>query len=269
MDTKATTDGGNEAFVIEGELTQLHWELGVENLLAKIDNHYKSPSVVASVGGAVGDMFGQAASAASLAMYDGEDTQNFACAIGNNIVWGEFAGAEMLPEGRRVKAVVTRKGTALLAHAILAPDRGLLWIKHPWGISAEARANWKIALWAFAFSTVGWLVAYLLFGSRESLVDFATYGAIGSAVICGGVALWANSDMKALAGPSTEMFRLLGFARPESINLNGHMYFHSHVDEIVQKSISSERYRNVYCYQAAIDEGKLSMAATAPAPVAP
>lgn len=259
MSAQAVPDRGEEPFVIEGDLTELHWELGTENLLAKIDKHYKTTSVVASVGGAVGDMFGQAASAASLAMYDGEDTQNFACVIGDSVVWGEFAGAEMLPEGSRVKAVVTRRGTALCALAILSPDRGLLWIKHPWGVAAEARANWKIALWVFAFSLLCWLVAYLLFGSRERLWDFMAYGGVGSAVVCGGIALWANSGMKALAGPSTEMFRMLGFAKPESINLNGYMYFHTHVHEIVQNSISGYRYKNVYCYQKAIEDGNLAI----------
>ncbi len=256
-------------FVIEGKLTDLHWELGTENLLAKIDKHYKSKSVVASVGGAVGDMFGQAASAASLAMYDGEDTQNFACRVGDQILWGEFAGAELLPVDQLVKAVVVRKQGALYASAILAPQQGLLWIKHPCGSVAEAKANLKLAVYGFAFGMACWVGAYWLLGLTVSFWEHMTYGVLSALALCAGVAWWANSDMKALAGPSTEMFRMLGFVRPERINLNGYMYFHFHVDEIVQKSISSYRYKNVYCYQAAIDGGKVSMVPDLPAAVAP
>ncbi|HET7794389.1 MAG TPA: hypothetical protein VFL64_13490 [Rhizobacter sp.] len=240
-------------------MTHLHWELGRDNLLAKIDKHYKSKSVAASVGGAVGDMFGQAASAAALAMYDGEDTQNFACMVGEQVVWGEFAGAQLLPDGDDVKAVVVRQRGALCALSIMAPSRGLLWIKHPWGVKAEALANLRLAFFGFVFGLLCWAGGYWLLGLVGGFWGHMANGAMVAFLVCGIVALWANSDMKALAKPSTEVFRLLGFLHPERVRLNGYMYFFFHQDEIVEKSISSHQFKNVYCYQKAIDDGKLAL----------
>ena len=255
-----SANGMEKPFVVEGLLTCVHWELGRDNLSAKIDKHYKRQSVAASVGGAAGDMFGQATSAAAIAMYDGEDTQNFACMVGEQVVWGDFAGAELLPEGEEVKAVVVRQGAALCALSIMAPSRGLLWIKHPWGVKAEALANLRLAIFGFVFGLLCWAGGYWLLGLTESFWGHMASGALAAFLICSAVALWANSDMKTLAIPSTEMFRLLGFACPDRVRLNGYMYFFFHQDEIVAKSSSGYQFKNVYCYQKAIDDGKLALA---------
>ena len=73
--------------------------------------------------------------------------------------------------------------------------------------------------------------------------------------------------MKALAGPSTDIFRLLGFMNPERINLNNYGIKTVSIREHLRDRTESEptqdlgeyQYRNVYCYQKAIDDGKLAL----------
>lgn len=257
-----------EPFLIEGKLTELHVELGKDNLLAKIDKHYRSKSVATGAAAAVGDLFGQASNAAMLAMYDGEDTQNFACLIDGQVMCGQFGGAEMLKEGSSIKAVVSRKGDVLYAHAVMSPSEGLVWVTHPWGSEAEAIANWKLALWCFCFAMfcISLCIVFLGTGSWGMLETFG-WAIVATAGLCFGMAIWANFDMQGLAGPSTDMFGLLGFANPERVNLNNYGIKVVSIREHLRDRTESEpiqdlaeyQYRNVYCYQKAIDDGKLAL----------
>jgi len=94
-------------FLLEGKLTNLQWERGSQNLLEKVSKHYKRNAVVTGAGAAVGDLFGQVANSAMLAMYDGEDTQNFMCLIDDQVACGQFGGAEQLPVGSRIESQST------------------------------------------------------------------------------------------------------------------------------------------------------------------
>jgi hypothetical protein len=255
-------------FLISGKLTELTVELGKENLLAKVDKHYRGKSLATGAVAAVGDLFGQVANAAMLALYDGEDTQSFLCFIDGQIVCGQFGGAEVLVPDSHVEAVVSRQGGVLVAHAIKIPSSGLLLISHPLGVSAERNANFRFALLSFvggvaATSIVGTMVG--LFSPKNAnslLVGLVLFG-----LICLGMALWTNSDMKALAEPSTNMFRLLGFNDPERVNLSAYGLRVVSIREHLQKRTESDstedlaeyQHRNVYCYQKAIEDRKLSI----------
>src|ERR1700712_388143 len=135
------SDDDNELLLIEGVLTELHVEFGRQNLLEKIDKHYRGKSVLTGLGASVGDMFGQVGNAAALAMYDGEDTQNFACLVDDRIVCGQFGGAEFLKVGNRVKAVVAKRGDVLAAAAIMDERQGYLWIGDLGGNLSELICN--------------------------------------------------------------------------------------------------------------------------------
>jgi hypothetical protein len=250
-----------EFFLLEGQLSELHVELGKENLLAQVDRHYRAQGVATGAAAVAGDMFGQASNAAMLAMHDGEDTQNFVCLIDGQVVCGQFGGAEMLKSADVVKAVVSRENGVLRAHSILSSARGLLWITHPWGLRAERRANFKLAAWLFVFAmTCISLCIWLLGTGSWGAVDTFLCGVVVAGGLCFGIALWSSSDMKALAGPSTEMFRLLGFAQPETVSLSSFQYFRFHAHEIVNSSLGAHQHRNVYCYQKALEAGRLSLA---------
>ena len=259
-------------FLVEGFLSELHVELGTENLLTRIDKHYRGKAVLTAAGAAVGDLFGQAATAASLVMYDGEDTQNFACLIDGRVVCGQFGGAEWLKAGRRVKAVVSERGHVLYAIAIMDESEGLLWITHAWGAKAEAAANWKIAGWSASFASACIAVTDFAVGPVMSTHSEGIAWGIGaSALISVMVALWANRDMQQLAEPSTRAFRLLGFEHPAEVNLNSYqlaliaLHDCSTGDGAGWSKVvgmSECRRRNVYCYQRALREGKLAISAS-------
>ncbi len=262
-------------FLVEGALAEVNVERGRENLLARIDEHYKSKVVLTGVAAAAGGMFGQVANAASLAMYDGEDTQNFICLIDEQVMCGQFGGAEWLTAGHRVKAIVSRRSEVLFAHAVVDEKQGLLWINHPWGAKAEAARNWKIAWWCYGFLQICWATAYAFLGGRGGFFETMSFGAGVGAVLCFGMALWANRDMQKLADPSTLMFRLLGLKNPEHVNLNGYrislVAIHDHLKDIkaikpAAMGMSEYQTRDVYCYQRAIEDGKLAMATLAGQP---
>ncbi len=264
-------DHVDAVFAIEGTLSELHVALGTENLLKRVSQHYKSHAVLTGAGAVVGDLFGQAANAASLAMYDGEDTQNFACLIDGQVMCGQFGGAEWLKQGNRIKAVVSKQGDVLYARAIMDEQQELLWIGHPWGSKAEAAANWTLALWCFLFGMFGMATMYLIAegaGSWSFWEMILTIGLIGGA-LCIVVALWSNRDMQGLASPSTKAFQLLGFSEPERVNLNRYR-----VSVVAGKDHRRDRSprtpvldmgefqtRDVYCYQRAIQDGKVALAA--------
>lgn len=260
-------DGG--PFLIEGKLTNLHWELGSANLLAKVSEHYKRNAVVTGAGAAVGDMFGQVANAAMLAMYDGEDTQNFMCLIDDQVACGQFGGAEQLPEGAKIRAVVSRKNDVLYVHAVMDEANGMVWINHPWGTRAEMWANLKLALFAFLVANVSFAI-FWMFSGKSSFWETMQYSFFGGLLLSFVMAVWSIKDLNAIAGPSTEYFRLLGFANPESVNLN--FPYHSAArreferkGEAIPESwycMSEHQYRNVYSVKEAVAAGKATLLST-------
>ena len=259
------TDG---LFLVNGCITELHIGAGRHNLFAEIDTHYRGKSMVAGAGSVVGDMFGLAASSAMLATYDGEDTQNFAYLLDGEVVCGQFAGAEMLQNGDQAKVVVSRHGQVLVAHAIMCSKRGYLWIAHPWGLRAEALANLRMGVICFIGGIIGsGFLGWLAGAFTPENIDSILLGGLVFAGLCLGMTVWANTDMRALAGPATEMLRLLGFANPDKVNLKSYaidwLSWRDHVREKTATYLTQdkERYQHadVYCYQRAIDDGKLAL----------
>lgn len=251
----SNVDDKNKLFVIDGVLSELHWELGSQNLLAKIDKHYKEKSLATGVGAAVSDMFGNAGSSAMVAMYDGDDTQNFMCLIGGEVVCGQFAGAQHMPQGGVVRAVVSRESDVLYVHAMLAPEIGLIWLHHPWGKKAQIISNLKWGIFLCLFALAGLAAIVLLAdgfdGFAYNYFKFMSYGGPGIVIICLTITLWPIGD----AGKkSTELFRLLGFHEPEKINLNNYRL------SFFLDGIHSEyQVRDTYNYRKAEGEGKLKL----------
>jgi hypothetical protein len=263
------TDHDDQPFLVEGKLTHLHWELGRENLLAKVNKHYKGTSVITGVGAAVGDMFGQVANSAMLAMYDGDDTQNFMCLIDDQPACGQFGGAEHLPEGGNIKAAVSRREGVLYVHAAMDEAREMVWINHPWGTRAELRANAKLGFFLFLFVMLFFASAIWWLGPKDgdyfkTFLFFAMAG--GGLMIV--MTLWSFKDLKSIAGPSTKYFRLLGFENPESVNLN-FPYKYAIYEECLARGEETPKpwdgvmceyeSRNIYSLRAAIKAGKAKL----------
>ncbi|WBS01224.1 hypothetical protein OU994_23425 [Pseudoduganella sp. SL102] len=252
----------SDTYVIEEVLTDLHVALGRENLLAQINPHYRAGSAAAGLGTALGGFHGQVAAAASVAMYDGEDTENFACLIGEEVMCGTFGGASKLPVGKKVKAVVSKRGDVLVAHGILNEDTGLVWVGHAWGRKAERMANFKLAF--FCFCGVMLMVTAFTFFLNVypgfSELETIALGAAAAAVLCFGNALLSSGTMNALADPATEVFRKLGFADPEHVNLNSYQYCIVHSYKVTHSTDMRANYASIHCYKKAIEDGKLKFA---------
>jgi hypothetical protein len=71
---------------------------------------------------------------------------------------------------------------------------------------------------------------------------------------------WDTCTTHALPDPATEVFRLLGFADPEKINLNSHEYGAVRKDELVPSNETRPSHGNVHCYKKAIEDGRIKMA---------
>lgn len=262
MTKPSTQYNSSETFVIEGVITDLHVAPGRENLLASISPHYQTGSLAAGIGTALGGFHGQIAAAASVAMYDGEDTEHFACLIGQQVMCGTFAGASKLPVGKKVKAVVSKHDDVLVARGVLNEDTGLIWVTHAWGSKAEQKASFKLALWCFCFAMLCLAACTFVLGVDIGMTPLETlgWGAVAAGVLCFGVALSAGSTMDALADPATDIFRKLGFANPEHVDLNSYQYAIVHTHELVHSPETRANYGNVHCYKKAIEDGKLKLA---------
>lgn len=66
--------------------------------------------------------------------------------------------------------------------------------------------------------------------------------------------------MNTFADPATEVFRKLGFAEPEKINLNSYQYGIVHIHDLIQSQESRAQYGNIHCYKKAVEDGKVKMA---------
>ncbi len=191
------------------------------------------------------------------------ETEDFTCLIGEDVVCGSFGGASKLPVGKEVRAVVQRRPDgALVAAAIMSERDGLLWTLHAWGSKAERKVNLRLATGLFIFTMTCISLCIVLLGVNEQWTRLETFGwgIVVSALLCYGTALWSSAGMNALADPATEIFRLLGFANPASIDLNNYRYGLVHWDCLLASDEVNANHCHIHCYQKAIDDGKLTLA---------
>jgi hypothetical protein len=266
---------GSEYVVLEGQLTELHVEHGTQNLLAKIDAHYRGKSALTAAAAAFTDQFGLFASASNLALYDGEYTQNFACLVDDRLVYGQFSGAQFLKEGNKVKVVALPEGDVYLARGILDERQGYVWTGIHCGSRADTKSNFAFAKWGFlvgvAIFGIGTLaeggLSQLRDGFSQGSLEIMTWGVGASFFLMLVMFLWCNRDTKVLTGPATEIFRALGFARPEHVDLMGFNIYWLDMDERTEMDraqskfakMSHEECRDVYDYRLAIKKRKLKL----------
>ncbi len=249
-------DAGEEGmFLISGVLTELHVEQGRDRLVASIEARLKANAITGTLATAA-EIFGQAASAVALT-YDNEETQNFACLIKEHVVFGQFAGAEKLEVGTSVKAVVSKRGDVLYAHALMSEKGPTIWTHFTKGAKAERNSNLRIGIYSTLFATFCATVSDFMLGPDTGMrFNNFLYYLGGSLLICTVVGGWSNITMQGVAGPATEVFRLLGFIEPERINLVPYQYFAVHYHDM-DRSQATSQYMNVYCIGEAIERGEL------------
>lgn len=262
MHSKNNEASGNEYIVLEGVVREIQVAQGTQNLLEKINRHYREQNTLLSIAATAFELYGQAANAATVAMYSGEDTENFLCLLDNQVMCGTFAGASKLSEGEKVKVIATRHDDILVARAILSEHRGYLWINgEPVGHSAMRRSNIK---WAFYAGVVwcgggGAVIAGMLLGfGSDRFFELMTIVSVAILCIAFPVMLWPVGDGGKI---NTRLFGLLGFQNPGRVNLNKYRYSILHIHECVKNSELSASNADVYCYKNAIEDGKLHIAA--------
>ncbi|WP_394537742.1 hypothetical protein PRJ39_16895 [Lysobacter enzymogenes] len=274
-------------FVVEGVLDRLWVEDAPDRLLARIA---RRPGDDANADARIREAAAIAHAAHDIerALYFAEDMQYFAGLIDGQPVCGQFAGADKLKPGHRIKAAVSRSGHALRAHAMLDPQQGWLWIRHPRGSAADAKAERTLALWLFCCSGVGMALlcalAYWALGpARIALAQAQWWILVGNAIVFGAMALSADyrMDRPAQSKHKNRPLGLLGFADPRRLDLSryriGDLEMRRHLGFIRANrqalrrgrlppvetpellGQSSERHRDVYDYRQAIADGKATV----------
>lgn len=269
-------------FLIEGVLDRLSVEAEPDRLLSRIAHRTSNHGTDGPIDGALA----QAASDIERTLYFVEDTQYFAGLIDGRPVCGEFAGADKLKPGHRVKATVSRSGNALRAYAILDPQQGWLWSRHPRGSAADAKAERKLALWLFCCCYFGMaslfgLASWWSGPGQYGWVEVQSWILLGNAIVFGAMALSANYRRDRPAQSQNWTLGLLGFADPRRIDLTSYRiqdvamrkhlaFIHANkqalrsgrmspIDSAQLLRESSDRHRDVYDYRQAIADGKATV----------
>jgi hypothetical protein len=221
-------------YLIEGTLSELQIARTTVNLLEQIDRNVKAKSVVAGAAAVISGMHGMVANSAAIALYDGEETHHFAGALDGQVICGTFQHADKIQEGDRVKAVVSKRGDVLFAHAIMNAKTQEFYM--PINVFSSSDGLFghcmRVALGATIF---GWL----FFGIVFSIFYFNEPTSIENVLILGAIAFflpplimfpfefWTYYSMR--SGKNEEgtsyggaIFKVFGFPRPEKIDLMRH-----------------------------------------------
>lgn len=262
MTTPITPHDTHDTFVIEGVITELQVAPDSENLLAQIRARCQAGSAATGRGALPDEFHDRVAAAAKVALYAGEDTETFACLIDGNVLYGTFGGASKLPVGQKVKTVVAQHGEVLLAHGILSEELGLVWVPYVRGSEAERASIFKLASWCFGFAMACVTACTFVMDVDTGMGKLETlmWGAIVTGVLCFGMAFWDASMTDTLPDPATDIFRKLGFADPERVNLNNYQYGIVHSHALVHSPDTRANHGSIHCYKKAIEDGQLKLA---------
>jgi hypothetical protein len=208
-----------ELQVIQGIVSQLHVGEATVNLLR---SQQGAVNTVAGVGSVLAEQYGNAANAAMVANYGGEDVDMFACYVGDQLVQGCFSRV-MFANGDHVKVVTDKLADAeqLHAYAVLRPSDGLLSMPYNTGrgIWAEFWKNMRWGAWLYSGSMlfIGLCIWYASTPNDRSIELFALSILIGFAIMLS-MSLWAFFS-ESEGQTSTAIFKALKFPRSEHLNL--------------------------------------------------
>ncbi|HEX8615424.1 MAG TPA: hypothetical protein VF800_29430 [Telluria sp.] len=159
-------------------------------------------------------------------------------------------------------ATVSSLKAQAMAAAVVGIYDGEVWVRHAWGATADMWANYTIAAYCFCFSMFCVTFCILFLGVNPAVSKVATFiwSAVATGLPCFGIAWWNSATMNALADPATEVFRLLGFADPDKVNLNRYQYGIVNIHELIHTTETRANYGNIHCYKKAMEDGKLALA---------
>jgi hypothetical protein len=224
--TSVANYGGEDLFVVEGELQALQVARTTVNLLEQIEKNLPAMNLSSGVVGVVGGMHGMVANAAALALYDGEDVYNFAAVVGEHVVCGTFEHADQFKNGEAVKAVVSKREGVLYVHAIMQSQMQQFYM--PVGVFAGDRALlehcMKVAggLTLFVWAVFGAIFLFLNSkqpSTREGAVIFAMFVLVGSPLMAFPFEFWTYRSFRGTGGYAEAIFQAFGFPNPKRIDL--------------------------------------------------
>jgi len=238
-------------YLIEGTLSGLIGSAGKVNVLKQLKVGSTTTNVAAGIVGVIGGVSSLVSNAALLESYDGEDVENFTCRIGEYVIFGQFSGAMLLKEGDQVKAVVSRNGDSLLAHAILRPKDELLWlpIATNKGSRAEHTQQMKSVMKSFGVVSLIALVLLSIITSGTPFPLFFYFLVVGLIIFLV-VGAWTVHDLLPLSQRAEQIFTVLGFPDVENLDMSEGSYAYHH----------GELALSVYYYQCVLDAHRTGQA---------
>lgn len=217
----------NDLFTIEGAIVNFKSAPGKINLLRQIQTGGNAENVVSGVVGALNDMYGMVANSAMLAMYEGEDVDNFIFQIDDKIVCGSLENAHLLKDGDTIKAVVRRDKEIFIAEAIQRPADSLMWMPSPifTGKKTLFYREMHHSYLVFSLLLAGYLL-YLFYVGAIRQGEFYARDVLGFlfvvlAVSLGvfGIDFWTYKDLRPFANRAELIFKALDFPDPEKFDL--------------------------------------------------
>jgi hypothetical protein len=224
-------------YLIEGILAELQIARTTVNLLEKIESNVQAKSMVSGAAAVAGGMHGLVANSAAIALYDGEDTYNFAGLLDKQVVCGSFQHADKIQDGQHVKAVVSKRGEVLFTHAIMNARTNEFYMPLNVFSSSDGllRHCMRVAMWA---SVLGWIVLFGtcysqgLFDSIEPNVTDSKRITLAAAcllfppVVMFPFELWTYFSMRGKRSAEGDsyggaIFKVFGFPKPNKIDLMG------------------------------------------------
>jgi hypothetical protein len=246
-------ENGDEWFVLEGSIAHFQWAAGHENLLAQVEARARQKSAAAGATAIALDAYGALARSSTVAMYDGEETENFVCVLNGKVIHGTFCGARKLKNGDNVKMVVSAlENDVWHAHAIQRPSDKLIWLPSLayCGNDAAKRSYFLLSAkvgmfcWASLFLVVAGIAAFSSDVTWKQVVLWAVVSAVVLPFLFWAVEFLPGRVGREFSEMASKIFELLEFPNPGYLNMQG-ADLESQADE--------PDTRNVYMYELALD----------------
>jgi hypothetical protein len=204
---------------------------------------------------------------------DGDYRQNFVCLLDDQLITGNFFGAQWLKEGNHIKAAVSKKDKDLYVHGIIDKEEGLLWCVDPRGARVCFAHNLEDNINYLKFMIYFYLLAFIILliidDYNYSLISFYGMFVLGNLILFAFFHAWTYYSYKEIETISTRIFKLFELKDPSNINLSGYCLYFTHVCGDYYKNnklktyehltMGHEIFADVYYYEKALKDGKIKM----------
>ncbi len=222
----------NEAlYLVEGTLAELQIARTTVNLLEKLEGNLQAKGVASGAVAVLSGMHDLVVNSAAVALYDGEDTYNFAGLLDKEVICGSFQHTDKIQDGDRVMAVVSKRGEVLFTHAIMNAETKEFYMPMNVFSSSDGllRHCMRVAMWMTVFA---WILIFGIifiqegFGVLVREPGFLLIFLIGVPIFAFSFEYWTYISMR---GNNSEqgdsyggaIFKVFGFPKPNKIDLMG------------------------------------------------